>query len=518
MSELASIHIGGLASDIDTESLITTMVEAKGYQITVWEAEQTEINYDVTAWSDISTYMSDLTDSLDTLRSWDTWNNKSATSSDETAVTATAGTSSATGTYRIGVSQLAQAHSVGSNSFTSATDDLTASGDLTDGDQFEIGGVTFTVGADEYGQTLSGKETLTSLAAKINYASSSMDDDERVTAIVVQASTTEYYLVISREATGDTAISSADTLGDALQSLGIRSDAGPGDNYANVLTAHADATFTLNGITMTRDTNTGLTDVITGVTLNLLNETTTDVTLKISNDTETVKTAILDFVEKYNALAEKLDFYGQISTSGTASTGAEVDGLGELYNDSLVSQIKNNIRRLATETKDLLGLYNGYKNGGGSAQVQVINPAYTYNDNNGVLDCLDDLGIWTTSQTNELEVTDEDRLDYMLANYFDETEQMIRGAYDSEEGYREGFATDFYQYSNSVSESITGDIAERSATLTDKYDDLTDKMEELMDKLEDYEQELWEQFGEMEDAIAEMKSELTEMLSELGDS
>ena len=517
MSELAAIHVGGLASDIDTEGLIATMVEARGYQLTIWEEEQTEINYDVTAWSDISTYMSDLTECLDTLRSWDTWNNKTATSSDETAVTATAGSSSAAGTYTISVTELAKSHSVCSKSYTSATTDLTT-GDLTDGDQFELGGVTFTIGADEYGQTLSGKETLTSLAAKINYASSSMDDDERVTAMVVKGSSTEYYLMINREATGDTAISSADTLGSALQSLEIRSDAGPGDNYAHVLTDHADASFTLNGLAMTRSSNTGLTDVITGVTLNLLNETVTDVTLTIGRDTETVKTAITDFVEKYNALAEKLDFYGQISTSGTASTGAEVDGLGELYNDSLVSQIKNNVRRLATESKDLLGLYNGYKNSGGSGQVQVIDPSYTYNSNSGVLDCLDDLGIRTTSETNELEITDEDKLDYMLANYFDEAEQMIRGAYDSEEGYREGFATDFYRYSDSVSTSITGDIAERKSTLTDKYDDLTDKMSELTDKLEDYTQDLWEQFGEMEDAMSEMNSELTELLSQLGES
>lgn len=517
MSELSSIHVGGLMSNLDTESLIAKMVSAKGYQLTTWENEQVEIDYDVKAWADLSTFMTDLTDSLDTLRTWDTWNNKSVISSDETAVTATAGTAAQVGTYTVTVANLAAAHSVRSKNYTSATADLTT-GDLTDGDQFELGGITFTVGADEYGQSLGGTETLTSLAAKINYASSSMTDTNRVTAMVVQASASEYYLVLNREATGATAINSADTLGGALQALEVRSDAGPGDNYAHVLTNHTDANFTLNGLGMTRSSNTGLTDVLNGVTLNLRNQTVLPVTLTIGRDTETVKTAITDFVEKYNALAEKLDYYGQISTSGTASTGAKVNGLGELYNDSLVSQIKNNVRRLATESKDLMTLYNGYKNSGGSGSVQVIDPSYTYNGNTGALDCLDDLGIWTTSEANQLAVLDEDKLDYMLENYFDEAEQMVRGAYDSDTGYREGFATDFYRYATSVSETITGDIAERSSTLTDKYDDITVKMTDFKKKLEDYEQNLWEQFGAMEDAVATMQSDLTRLLSQLGQS
>ena len=183
-----------------------------------------------------------------------------------------------------------------------------------------------------------------------------MATDDRVYASIL-----DNRLVLARVNTGDTDITLSDTSGTPLQTLNLLNASG---GYVNELVASQDAEFTVNGADVTRSTNTNLTDVIENVTLNLLDETPSDITLTVTLDTETPKNAILDFIEKYNAVAAALDDYGQINVQGDDPDGATLDTstTGELYGDSLLRQIKNNIRSFATETKPFLELYNGYKN------------------------------------------------------------------------------------------------------------------------------------------------------------
>ena len=145
-----------------------------------------------------------------------------------------------------------------------------------------------------------------------------------------------------------------------------------------------------------------------------------------------------------------------------------------------------------------------------------IDPSYTYKSKTGVMDSLDDIGIWTTSEKNELTLSDEDKLDYVLENNLDQVQQLFRGVYTTANGYENGLAADFYQYSDHVSSSMTGEIATRTSTLQDKYDNLDTKMTELQNDLAEYEQDLWEQFAAMEDTIASLEDDLTTLTSKLG--
>lgn len=492
-------HLSGLAqTSIDVTGIIQAMLAAKAAPEKTWLADQGEIAEDVAAWSDISSAATDLTDSLDTLRSYELWNKMGVEPSDSTKVSGAATSAAVAATYTVSIAQLAQAHSVRSRDFVSATADLTAGGSptLTDGDQFEIGGVTFTVGKDEYGQTLGNEESLTSLAAKINYASSSMTAADRVTAAVIAAGATEHYLVLTRVNTGDTCIDSADTLGNPLQALQIRSTAGPGDNYVTNLVDHQDAGFTVNGIDIVRSSNRGLTDVISGVTLNLLDETISDVTLTVSPDTEGAKAAILDFVDKYNATAAKLTDYGKIVMTGSmlSPKGETVASTGELYNDSLVSEIARNIRQQATGTKFPV--------------LNNVNASYTYGGRTGIMCSLQDIGISTTGEENTLSVVDETRLDSLLQSNFSQVEQLFRGVFNETNGYQNGIASDFYAYSNGISQTLTGSIAHHVQTLNDQNEALQTRIDDMETYLKDYEQELWNRFTAMDDAISRLQSSL----------
>ncbi|MDD2236501.1 MAG: flagellar filament capping protein FliD [Kiritimatiellae bacterium] len=479
-----TVTISGLQSKIDIEDTIAKLVAARGYTLTSFEEEQTEVNYDLEAWNEIATLSSDLTDSLDTLREWETWNLMAATSSDETKLTATASSSAVPNVYTILIDNLAQSQSVGGSKASdlvpggTANTDLVASGILSEGASFTIEGQTVTIGSTE---------TLNTLVGKINTAATSMSAANRVSASILDGR-----LVVSRENTGSTEINMSDVIGGPLESIGVLNSSG---GFVNELVEAMDSSFTVNGIAVTRSSNTGIGDVITGVSLDLEEETTTSaVRLTVNHDTEDTKAAILDYMEKYNALAEKIRYFTQKPLSGETSSGASITALGELYNDSSVAAMERNIRLQATASK--------------YPYLNATNASYTYDGRTGIADSLEDIGIWTAGEDNVLVLSDEDKLDYMLENEFDVTAQLFRGVYDSTEGYVHGLASDFYSYSNSMSQSLTGEIARRIAALEDKLTEISEKITKEQESLDDYQDRLIETFTAMEEAEATFNSEL----------
>jgi len=490
---MPSIHISGLGSGLDIGSMVQQILDAERKPIELLEEDRAEINDDAVAWADISSYMTDLTDSLDTLRAMKLWDTMTALSSNEDYITASASDSAEEGTYMLEISQMAQAQSIGSDrasdlsaGATSSTD-LVAAGVLTAGNQFTIEGQTITIGATE---------TLESLEGKINTASDSMAAADRVHATII-----DNRMVITREETGSTNINLSDSTGSPLQDLNILTGMG---GYVNEFMTAEDAVFTVNGATVTRASNTNLTDVIQNVTINLHQETVTGVpiTLTIEHDRAAVKTAIEDFIEKYNTAAEIMGEYGDISVTGDKASGAELEAVGELSDDSLLRTIQSKMRRFATDSK--------------YPDLNQVNASYNYNGQTGVCDSLSSIGIWTSGKDNHISITDEERFDHMLNNEFDLTQQLFRGVYVPSEGYTHGVASDFYSYSDQVSASMTGEIANRIRALDDKMEGIDETILAKETRLADQEQRLWEEFSVMDNAYKKMQDEISYIQSRFG--
>jgi len=478
---MSDIRIGGLMSGMDTQAIIDKLLEAEGRKITKEQDKQVGLQTNVAAWSSVSADMTALTDALYQLRSASTWRTMTAQVSDATKLSASATTSALSATYDIAITQLAQAHSVASDSVSAGSDAILVDviDDLEAGQAFVIEGQTIEI---------SDTDTLLTLAGKINTAAESMDAGRQVLATII-----DHRLVITREDTGaDDMVLSNDT-GTPLEHLGLI-DSG---TWKNQLRAGQDASFTVNGATVTRSANTNLTDVITGVTLNLLGATSSDTTLTVGRDTETPKSAIVDFMAAYNAVAEKVENYTAVDLSDPKNPRT-----GPLQGDLLAQTILRSMRSLATEAKSAL---------------TAENAAYTYGDQSGVANSLESIGIWTSGRENRLAIVDEAKLDHMLANYFDETEQVFRGVYDEEAGANTGgVALDLHAYANGVSAPLTGEIARRVNTVQDRIDDTDTTIERMYMRLDEYERTLWAQFGAMEQAIAAMQQELSWLTSQLG--
>jgi flagellar hook-associated protein 2 len=150
--------------------------------------------------------------------------------------------------------------------------------------------------------------------------------------VVNTGSATDPYKLVISSATGKAQgfdISSNATAG---QALGFTS-----------LSSAADAEFVVNGVAMSRSTNT-VSDAITGVTLNLKSTTPggvspTPVTLDIGIDTSSFKTKMTELVASYNDTANLLK-----EVSDPKST-LETYG-ATLVGDSIVRSVKQQLRTM----------------------------------------------------------------------------------------------------------------------------------------------------------------------------
>lgn len=468
---MSTLHISGLTSGNDYQSMVDQLMKVRRVPIDSLETKQQEADYDLGAWADVNTHATALAGVLDQLRSYALWHNMAVGSSYGNVATASAASGTAEQQYTVAVSHLATAQSISSD-LVDTSSDLIANGYAGAGDAFTIEGQQVTIEAGE---------TLVSLRTKINSAALAMDESVRVRASIV-----DRHLVLTREKTGAGSIALSDTTGSVLQSLGVL-DASAAIRNEN--TSGQDALFSVNGIEVARSTNTNLTDVVDGLTINLKAAGTT--VLGVEPDRGAVKAAILDFVDKYNTLASMATDASKIAMGSSSGLAQK----GELYGDSLINSIRLGLRDQVTAAK--------------GAALTEQNAAYTYNGMDGVMDSLSDLGIWTTGQANKLEIVDETRLDDMLENQFDKVEQLFKGTYDDQAvAYTNGVASDFYRYMNKLSEPLTGDIARRVQSLTDHYDDLGTKISDMQNALSDYEQKLWDEFTRMEDALTAMNSQL----------
>jgi flagellar hook-associated protein 2 len=115
-----------------------------------------------------------------------------------------------------------------------------------------------------------------------------------------------------------------------------------------------DARLTMDGIDITRPTN-AISDLIPGVTVNLLAAADKPVKLKIEPDRAGAKKAILDLVDKYDKLMEEINvltrtdeaIVNEITHLEPAELEALRKQLGLLQGDSTLNQLRTSLQRLA---------------------------------------------------------------------------------------------------------------------------------------------------------------------------
>jgi flagellar hook-associated protein 2 len=138
----------------------------------------------------------------------------------------------------------------------------------------------------------------------------------------------------------------------ATQNFSLTSDDGTGQAidavaFATPLQTATDASFKINGLAVTRSTNT-VNDVIDGVTLDLYTATTGAARLDLNRDTAGIKDNIKGLVTAYNEFEDTLKILGD-----RASEVEEFGGV--LAGESLLQSVRSQVRALITNNSTTPG-------------------------------------------------------------------------------------------------------------------------------------------------------------------
>jgi flagellar hook-associated protein 2 len=321
---VASSSSAGAAggSVIDVSSLVSQLVEAtEDPQQTLINNQTSAVTTEISAIGTLSSALSTFQSSLSSLDSPDQFNAATASSSDQSVFTATAGTGAVNGNFSIGVTSLASAQQLLSAAFAGGSSAAVGTGTLS----LSLGGTSFSLAVNSSDNTLSG------IASAINSAT----DNPGISAAVIQGTDGAHLLLTSTLTGAANTIKVTETDGGTgLQALTY----GTGNtSHYTENSAAADAAFSVAGVNYTSASNT-VTTALSGVTLNLLGTTTTDApaTLTVASDTSGIVGNVQTFVTAYNTLQTALQGLGSYdAASGTADP---------LMNNPLLTGIQNQIQ------------------------------------------------------------------------------------------------------------------------------------------------------------------------------
>ena len=216
---------------------------------------------------------------------------------------------------------------------------ITRTGFFTSGSQLLNGGSEFDLQITVGGTINSVKVTDTTpggIVDAINAKSGATGVDARLVATGDSAN--PYTILL----TGSSGANSAFTVAQPVTDSQV-----PGLSFATTLQSASDATLVVDGLSISRSTNT-IDDAISGVRLELIGTTTGASTVSLSRDTAPVKTRIEALTKAYNEFQDFLD-----TMADPKSTDADYGGI--LATDSLLRYARDQARSLVTATSNTSG-------------------------------------------------------------------------------------------------------------------------------------------------------------------
>lgn len=334
------MRVTGLNSGLDTESIITALVEAKSEKKNKLVKAQTRLEWKQDAWKELNKKVySFYTKTLSNMRMQGDYTKKITKSSNESAVSVITGSNAANGVQNLEViSQAKSGYLTGAElqkggnkaSYTSSTK-------LSEIDGLNLNGgekLTIKVGGKDKEIALTGDMTINKLVSELRNAGVNANFDEKNQRFFISSKATgaaNNFEITASDSTGSPATSTI------LTKLGLEgSDSNKIDG--------SDAEIRLNGATFTSDSNTF---EINGLTITVNQETNETITLNTTDDTDGIYDMIKNFFKEYNELIIEMDsLYNAESSKGYEPlTDEEKEALSEKEIEKWEEKIKNSILR-----------------------------------------------------------------------------------------------------------------------------------------------------------------------------
>jgi flagellar hook-associated protein 2 len=266
-------------SNIDVAAIVEQLMTVENRPLDVLKAKITQQNTVISDLGVIKGKVSTFQEALRAFQDPTTFNSASASSTDTSVVGVLASNGAIKGSYSVVVDDVALASKATVSGYTLATD--LAGVDADAGFAITIGTTTYNTKGTPAGTAVIGANpTIADLKNWINALS------EDVSANVVQTTANQYSLMIQGTKTG---------IDNAVTFTGLAS---PG-TISTI--AAQDASFSIDGIAFTRSTNS-VSDVLNGVTLNLVKASDTAQTISITKGVDVSSAAINTLIKAYNEL------------------------------------------------------------------------------------------------------------------------------------------------------------------------------------------------------------------------
>lgn len=324
---MATISSPGIGSGLDIKSIVSQLVAVEKQPLDKLKLQASATQAKISAFGQIQSLVSALSDAASALNSVTGWNGVAATSSDSSSVSVSAIGGTQPTEFSVEVQALAKAQATASAAVLPVGSAIGA-GTL----RLEIGqwsGGTFTAGSGTpVDITIGATDTVSDVASKINGANAG------VTATVLTDASGERLLLRSKNtgvAAGFQLSVTADADGNTTDAAGLsRLVTG-----STVTQAAADAAATINGIAVTSATNT-FANAVSGVTFTAQKVTTAPVTVTIARDTSDVQKKIEAFVKAYNDINNVLN--------DATKYDAATKSAGMFQGDSMTLSLQNALR------------------------------------------------------------------------------------------------------------------------------------------------------------------------------
>ena len=444
------VSVSGIVSGIDTKSIISAMVNAQSQPIRRMERAKAGLSIKVSKIGDITSKMTSLSTLAKDFKDVEGVLKYTATSSSESVFTVTSDGTASPGSYSLNVTQLATAEKDRSVAFSGGAFDEVTAGTVTialdDGTSADI--------------TIAEGETLTDVKNKINAA------DLNVDASIINDGSNAYLQIVSR----NTGHKVGDPASDAITITESYTGASGTQLGMSEISAATNATFTIDGgISVEKQSNT-ITNVLEGVTIDLLSTGTSDLDVQV--DKAGTKETIQSFVDAFN------EVLGAIVPELRVS--ATTDPLTSLGGDFLIRKIQSDINGVVSQRID--GMTSAYRS-------------------------LSEIGI-ETGADGLLKIDSakmEDALSgdiVAVGNLFAaDTIGVAQQVVDLAEGYID---------------STSGLLKSRTDSLNDRIDDIDDNIFKQQGRIEALQERLQKQFTAMEQAMSQINAQGGALTSFMG--
>ncbi|MFJ6412347.1 flagellar hook-associated protein 2 [Terribacillus saccharophilus] len=495
-----SMRVGGLASGMDTDSLVEQLMNAERQKLYKLQQQQTKLNWQQDTYREVNTSLASFDDSLLSMKLSTTYNVKTA-SSTSSAVTATATASSANGTYSLEVNEI-------------ATSAINVSQGAIAGTDFNpnaaIGEQNFTNG--------------TVTANDLKFSITTYDKDGAAQTTDFEFDTTDSLNKILKDISNSDAGVRAFYDEQSKKVILEKKDTGDFNKngkeiefsnnfFNNVLqldqsaeTGGVDAQFTYNGaLPITSHSNSY---TLGGVTFNFTEKTEKPVKVTVSNDVDAAFNKIKDFVDSYNKIVE--DVNSKLSEKVYRD-------FPPLTDDQKKEMSEDEIKLWDEKAK------SGMLKGDSVLQNSLysLRSAWYNNvENDGAYSQLAQIGITTSNNylDNGKLIIDEEKLKAALTEnpdgvyklFSNDVEGEGRGIVNRIEDTLKNTMDNIYQKAGKS--TYTND----QFSIGKQLNDVQDRIDSFQDYLTQVEDRYWRQFTAMETAISQMNQQSAYLASNFG--